>query len=198
MTIDGLPVVPLERCVAQVASTHGLTAAVVVADAALAGRRTDDQEMGPALRSRMLVELDSVALHHGRSKARSAIDFADGDAGSPAESTSRVSILRAGLAAPILQWEFEGPNGEGWATDFGWLDERIAGECDGEGKYLSRGASGEAAAREVIKEKWREDHIRPHVNAFPRWGWAVSCSPTLLGTLLRNAGVRAERTVRVL
>lgn len=67
----------------------------------------------------------------GRKEARAAALLSDPRAESPRESLLRLAVLRAGLPAPVPQWEVRW-NGRFVARlDLAWPDERVALEYDG-------------------------------------------------------------------
>ena len=180
--IDGLEVTELSRTVVDVARTSRFAEAVMVADAALArGARRDDIARDlPAPGSR------------GVKRARDVLEFANGLAGSPLESLSRVSIHEAGLVAPVLQQEFRDVDGR-MLVDFWWPRLGLVGEFDGKTKYLDeRFRHGRTLEQVLLDEKWREARLRrlPEVRDVARWDAATAASPTRLGRLLREHGLR--------
>lgn len=155
------------RTVVDVAGSVPFDRAVVVTDAALAPRPGDR----PPLLDRpgMLLALAGSG-RVGRSAARRVVSFADGGARSPGESRSRVAMWRAGLPAPVLQYEVRGPDGRllGF-VDFGWPELRTVGEFDGRVKYGRLGRAGEDV---LWEEKRREDALRATGLWVARWIWA--------------------------
>jgi hypothetical protein len=195
VVIAGLRVTTLARTVVDIARSPGFTRAVVVGDAAintrtqralaLPGRGLDIAALGS--------ELASSRSAYGAVRAADVLGFLDGGAGSPAESISRVSMLRAGIPAPILQQPFPHPGGI-WYADFWWPDVRVIGECDGAAKYLdARLRDGRSPEQIVYEEKLREDALRRRSSGFARWDYAVAMSPSRLARRLREAGVPARR-----
>lgn len=188
-SIDGLLVTSLLATVVDVASVLSFDGAVVVADAAIRtfvpGAQLD--EVKAELRS----EARRIAPTHGGARVRRVIEFADPKADRPGESLSRVSILRAGLTAPLLQVRLSGASGAEYTVDFFWPEFNVIGEFDGKVKYTDpvflRGRTAEQA---VYDEKLREDDLRAAPHGFTRWKWATALSPSALGALLRRAGVR--------
>lgn len=180
--IDELEVTAIERTVVDVARTSRFAEGVMVADAALArGARLDD----------LVAELPPPGSR-GVKRAREVLAFADGRAGSPLESLSRVSIHEAGLPAPVLQHEFADREGRMFA-DFWWPRSGVVGEFDGKTKYLDeRYRSGRTIEQVLLDEKWREARLRRQrgVRDVARWDAATAASPTRLGRLLREHGIR--------
>lgn len=127
----------------------------------------------------------------------------DPAAESVGESISRAVIEWCGFPRPHLQVRFVTDGFED-RVDFVWREFRIGGESDGYGKYLLEGASGALGA--VKSEKRRENRLRRHLVALPRWDYADAMraeplrrtlaaahlpqlhapSPALLRTLARN------------
>ena len=191
--VEGLHVTSLARTVLDIAGLPDLTRAVVVADAALAGR-------GSLIAAHRVVhaELASMArgLSHseGSARARDAIRLADGRSGSPGESISRVSMERAGLPRPVLQQRFEAPGGGSWFTDFWWPEANLIGEFDGRGKYLNEELrDGRTPGEVVYDEKVREDGLRGRGHRVTRWGYETAVTPRLLAAHLRHAGLAPAR-----
>ena len=181
--IDGLQVTPLAVTVAQLAAVERFAAGVVVADAALRRPGLSTADLQAAARA--------IPRYHGRSRAISVAEFADGRADRPGESISRCSMLAAGLTLPELQVELVGASGGRYFADFYWREFGLIGEFDGAAKYKDpeflRGRTPEQA---LLDEKYREDDLRAAKHGFSRWGWKVALSPPLLGAQLRSAGVR--------
>jgi len=84
-----------------------------------------------------------------------------------------VAIRRAGLPAPVLQWEVRDQDGLliGY-TDFGWPELGTVGEFDGRVKYGRLRRPGQDPGDVVFEEKRREDRLRDQDLAVVRWTWA--------------------------
>lgn len=188
VVIAGYDVTTLARTVVDLAAKRTLEVATVFADAAL---RLAHHPLELLDKDRLLKELESVPLRHGSARARATIDFADGAADRPGESISRVSMFRAGIAAPQLQVEMFGASGSRYVVDFWWPQFNLIGEFDGQAKYTDpqflRGRTPEHALRD---EKFREDDLRATGKGMSRWGWSVARSPAALRSHLRAAGIR--------
>ena len=181
VTIDGLLVSSLPVTVAQVAASQPFATGVVVADAAL--RRHPDSDLRSAAAA--------IPLHHGRARALSVADFADGRADRPGESLSRVGMRAAGLPMPELQAPLRGASGTRYFVDFYWPRCRLIGEFDGAAKYREpEFLRGRTPERAFADEKFREDDLRAATHGMSRWGWKVANSPVLLAQQLRRAGLR--------
>ncbi|MFB8388177.1 hypothetical protein ACFC3F_13655 [Microbacterium sp. NPDC055910] len=115
---------------------------------------------------------------------------ATAEAESSGESVSRAVIEWLGYERPELQVEFEHDDGTD-RVDFFFRTARVIGESDGYGKY---DASNRAAMRaHFVREKKREDRLRPRVNGFGRWDWADTLRVEPLDAKLRAAGLAPVR-----
>jgi hypothetical protein len=189
--IGGLEVTSLARTVVDLARSESFVGGVMVADAALRGIEVPELGKFQVGKESLTLELPGRGAR-GIARARDVISFADGRSGSPIETWSRVSIARAGLAAPELQHVFRDSFGR-MIVDFWWPEFGVVGEEDGNAKYEDpRYRGGRTLEQVLIDEKWREDRIRrlPEVRGFARWGSDIAGSPTRLAARLRLAGVR--------
>lgn len=188
-SIDGVAVTSLARTLIDLARIGFVTNAVVAMDAGLAGIRLGSRSH-TVTRQELVDELARAGSGRGIRAAGFAVGFAEARSGSPGETRSRVSIARAGLTPPVLQQRFVDDEGTMFA-DFWWPHNGVVGEFDGVGKYLrEKWTDGRSAAQVVIDEKLREDRLRRQASRVVRWGWDVAGSPSRLGLLLRQAGVR--------
>ncbi len=162
--VAGVTVTSVARTVADLARTLPFEQAVVVADAALARGLVDPAGLDAALAR--------SARWPGCPGARRAVAFADGRSESVGESRSRVAIARAGLPAPVPQWEVTAAGVLVGRVDFGWPELRTVGEFDGRVKYGRLLRPGESPADAVYREKLREDALRAEDLGVVRWGWA--------------------------
>ncbi len=184
--IGDLETSSLADTVVQVAQRCPLEVAVPVADAALA--------RVPELDERLQRRVGELEVAPGSARARAAVAFADGRAGSPGESLSRVAIHRLGFPAPVLQHPFEDDAGLIGVVDFWWPSEGVIGEFDGEAKYVRpEYTKGRSPAEVIVAEKWREDRLRALGPRVVRWGWGTARSRTDLRALLVRAGLRPRR-----
>jgi hypothetical protein len=144
-----------------------------------------------------MAELDQMGPDRFTSRRDRVIAFADGRAGSPGESISRVLIRMLGFPEPDLQTGFWDDEGFIGYVDFWWPEQRIVGEFDGFGKYLREELrDGRSPAEVVVAEKVREDRLRAQVRTVVRWGWAAARSPRALESRLRAAGLPPRRGSR--
>ena len=163
--VDGVPVTSVPRTVVDVARTVGFEQAVVVADAALEAGLVDEAALAAALAR--------WRRWPGLPAARRAIGFAARGSGSVGESRSRVAIARAGLPAPLLQWEVRRSDGAFIGrVDFGWPRYRTVGEFDGRVKYGKLLRPGQDPADVLYQEKMREDALRAEDLGVVRWAWS--------------------------
>lgn len=163
--IEGIAVTSLARTVVDIARRMPFEQAVVVADAALATGL-----LGPG---ELMKSLARAAGWQGVPGARRVVGFADGRSESVGESRSRVAIARAGLPAPVLQWEVAtGPARRVRRVDFAWIERRTVGEFDGRVKYGRGLRPGQDPGDAVFAEKLREDEVRDEDLAMVRWTWA--------------------------
>lgn len=179
MQLDGLTVTTPGRTVADLMRTQPYEWGVVACDAALrTGIISDDIRASLTRHPRL----------RGVPRASTAMTFADSRSESPAESVSRVSMARAGIPAPVLQWELFNRDGEFVARpDFAWPDARLVGEVDGKWKYGQLLRPGQTPEDAIMAEKRREELIRQQGFWIVRWDWETASNPVRLGALLRRA-----------
>jgi hypothetical protein len=164
-----------------------------MADAAL--RRVDHPLSVVSSRSATKDDLRREAallpIRHGASKARRAVEFADGRADRPGESISRANMHLAQIPAPELQVPMTGGSGRRYVVDFWWPQFEVIGEFDGKIKYSDPVfLDGRTPQQAVYDEKLREDDLRATGKGMSRWPWEVAVSPQKLRTHLARAGIR--------
>jgi predicted transcriptional regulator of viral defense system len=138
----GVPVTTAARTVADIARTTTFMEGVVVADAALYERHASKSEL-----RRVLAGCERWP---GTSRARQAIEFADGLAESVLESCARVLFRDHGLPPPELQVHITGRDRTMIArVDFFWRRYGVVAETDGLLKY----DSGERAIAERRRDR---------------------------------------------
>jgi len=180
--VEGLLCTSLLRTVVDLAATAPTADAVVSADhvlrTSLSGRK--DELLGAWLRAQPL---------RGHRRSLDVIALADGRAGSPLESVSRVSMHAARLAEPDLQTPVADTRGRIGFVDFAWPSARVIGEADGDAKYLDAALrGGRTADRVVLDEKIREDRLRALGWRVVRWRWSAARIPEALASLVAPAG----------
>ena len=186
--LHGVRVTSLERTIADLARWEPFEWGVVAADAALRAR---------AQRPLMAELADQGMRKKNIGRLRQVLAFADERAESAAESMSRVSIARAGLPAPELQFEVHYPDNGGWVatSDFGWPEHRVVGEMDGKQKYTDDPRRGRTAGDVIMDEKGRDALILDCDYTPAHWGWSLATNHKKLGNHLR--AVFATRGFRV-
>ncbi|MDQ1514004.1 MAG: hypothetical protein QOC59_1846 [Microbacteriaceae bacterium] len=183
--VDGVLTTSPARTVYDLAVGRSFPSAVVTADAALA-RYAE-------CRGELAALTATLVGTRGQHKAVRVAAFADGLAGSPGESLSRVLMDRFGFVRPVLQFAVRTGRREEF-TDFAWPDEGAAGEFDGEVKYREdRYRLGGTPEDVVIREKNRENRIRAVLPRFARWDWRDLQQPERLRATLLRAGVPLAR-----
>lgn len=177
--VHGVCVTTLERTIADLARVEPFEWGVAAADAALAAH-------GNADLMAELAEQGKRLKNNGR--LRQVLAFADPRAESAAESISRVSIVRAGLPMPELQFEVHLPDRGGWVatSDFAWPEYRIVGEMDGKLKYAADPRLGRTAADVIMDEKERDALIIACDYTPTHWGWKTATNHLKLGQHLRS------------
>jgi hypothetical protein len=184
--VDGLLVTAPDRTVLDVASASSFADAVVIADAHL---HAMPKHRRPDAVAALLDRWEALPARRSTVQVPEVLAFADGDAESAGESTSRVTMRALRLPKPVLQQVFHDAQGFAGRTDFWFPKERVIGEMDGRSKYLDPRLNGGDAARVVYDEKVREDRLRALSRGFVRWDYAVGTSPALLGARLARVGV---------
>ena len=139
--------------------------------------------------------VEAAARRSGVETLRRVVAFADGRSQSAAESASRVTMDRAGLPAPTLQFRVSNPSGWIADCDFGWPDRGVVGEVDGEGKYDERVARGSSAGK-VVREQQDRDELIRQCGWWPtHWGWALAWDVQGLGDRIRGAFEAARGSI---
>lgn len=162
--VCGVAVTSPARTVVDLARSLPFAVGVAVADAALRLGLVDAAGLGAAV--------ERAAGWRGGPSARRVVAFADGRGANVGESRSRVALHRAGLPAPVPQWEvFDGLALLG-RVDFGWPAFRTVGEFDGRIKYGRLLRPGQDPGDAVYEEKLREDRLRERELRVVRWTWA--------------------------
>lgn len=187
--VDGRHVTSLERTLVDLAAVVPFETAVVLVDHALFVDRFGRQRT-EVTRETLRSTLLSMLPVRGHARAGRVFSFAEAGAQTPIESVSRVTMWRIGCPKPELQHPFSDSAGFIGASDFWWRRFRIAGEADGETKYLDVATRGGRPVEQVyLEEKLREDRIRAQGDHVSRWGWRVARDGRLLRDHLLRAGV---------
>jgi len=185
VVVDGTVVTSIARTVVDLARWLPFTAALAVADAALAEGTTPDE---------LMHVLDAGQGTRGTRSARRVLRAADHRSESVGESRSRALMIDAGLPLPDLQMEVRRADGQ-WIgrCDMGWRDERLLGEFDGRIKYGRLLRPGQDPGDAVFEEKLREDALRDEGWGMVRWVWAELARPAALVQRWRRALDRGTR-----
>lgn len=177
--IDGVLCTSLVRTVVDIALLESEALAVMCADAAVrkcvteSAGRNPDRQVAEKKAAEFILELRrQTARRSGRRgvrQARFVVGFANWLSESPGESLSRLRMHQIGLSAPELQVEVSGLGPMPFRLDFLFRDKRVFGEFDGRSKYA---ADPDAARRQILAEKEREDAIRAVTGwRCVRWQW---------------------------
>jgi hypothetical protein len=150
-TVDGLQVLGLARTAVDIGRELGFEDGVVAADAAL--------RMG-ATRAQLRKALERMTFWPHVTRARAAVQVADGGAQNVGETLLRLMVLELDIGEPETQYVVR--EGSRWAA----VDVRVGRhlfEFDGRVKYVDR-TQGGVADRPVTQvlwdEKQREDWLR--------------------------------------
>lgn len=175
---DGIRVTTLARTVADMVRVLTYPAAIAMVDDAL--RRG-------LVHADLLAALEAAAPRYGRARAVRTIEFGDPRAANAGESLSRARIHELGYVVPDLQVPFTDTRGDHRDVDFFWHSIRKVGEFDGIHKYTrATYTGGSPPADIVVREKLREDALRPLVDSFDRWVWADAISHERFERYLRE------------
>lgn len=187
-SVDGVLVTDLPRTLAELASRTSFAEGVVVMDWA-AGLGGDGR--GPRVAAPLIEECAAqLELVRGARRLARVLSFADGRAGSPGESLSRVRMLELGFVIPELQYEFRLDTGRRAVADFRWSRQRVVGEYDGIAKYrAAEFRRGRTPEQVVVEEKLREDALRRQGEGVVRWIWDDLWAPRRFAALLAEHGV---------
>ncbi len=189
VTVDGRRATSLARTLVDIAAAAPFERAVAMIDHALFVDLFN-RARTPVTRRELLEVLSGMLPFRGHARARRALAFGATGAQTPIESVSRVTMWRVGCPRPELQHPFSDHAGFIGASDFRWRSSRLAGEADGDTKYLDASARGGRSVEQVLlDEKRREDRIRAQGDSVVRWGWRVARDERLLRDHLERAGL---------
>lgn len=196
--IDDVRVTSLERTAVDVARTLPFVRSVPMLDAALRAARRGDPRWGWAVDhtspEAVVALLDELGPAHGDARARRSIAFADGDAGSAAESLCRVQFHALGYPSPVLQYELTDDQGSIGFADFYWPEIGLAVEFDGRSKYGAERLYDKSRSTldVLLREKEREDRARDVVRSFTRLGWTHAVDRRRIAAKLGRFGLTAS------
>lgn len=172
----GMPVVPVEFAVGQLAAGADRRTAVAAIDA-LRHRRLGTESDDEALLDRWMEGRSLTAA----ARIRQAWDASDPLSESILETIFRLGAVTLGFERPQLQVPV-GP----YRVDAAWPAARIVAECDGQGKY---GATAEEQSLARREERTREEVIKRAGFHVFRVTWRDVLDLTVLRTALSGNGV---------
>jgi len=117
----------------------------------------------------LMTVLNDMSLWPGIARARWSVEHADPDAESPLESAGRCAFIHAHLPIPLSN-VWVGERYPLFRLDHYWVEQRLAAEADGMGKYLI----GDNAAAVLRREKDRELWLEAHGIRVIRYTWALA------------------------
>jgi hypothetical protein len=143
----GLPVLKIERVVADLLCRDRPQDAFAVFDEALALAGAGERE---ALRARIAAAVEARPDPRGRRRAALLLPMATGLARSPAESRLQFRFADLGFPAPEINLPIADASGRVlFLLDLAWLEFRIAVEYDGYATHLGRELSDAERQREL-------------------------------------------------
>ncbi len=148
----GLPVLGLERVVADLACVLSPPDALAVLDEAFV--RLDERDR-PAFRRRLRERLQQRPDPRGTVVGRRLVDLATGRAESPAESWLLWRVVDLGFPVPEVNLPLHGLGGRPrYRLDLGWRALRIAVEYNGRAAHAGREEHDEARIRDIERRGW--------------------------------------------
>lgn len=179
--VGSLLVTSLPRTVLDCAATLPVRDALVIADCALRAGLDRHQTL------ELLEERRGLP---GCRTARRVLELADGRSESVGESLTRLVLVRGALPAPELQVTIRTPHGV-YRGDFGWREQRLLLEFDGEAKYFDH----QPTAQVVVAERKREKDLTNAGWRVLRTDWAtvVHRPQELVALVRRELRLRAPR-----
>lgn len=178
---DGVRMTDVARTIIDVGREQGLSAGLIVADAALHRGDTTQEDLRCALAE--------CRGWPGLRAARQVLDLADGRSESPLESLSRL-VLRNRVPTPDLQSSIFDEHGRFVGrVDMLWPEVGVVGEADGMGKYEQ--------AYILRAEKRRQEELERTGLIVVRWTMGDLAEPDVLVDRIVAAHQRAERPGRV-
>lgn len=182
-TIDhrGLLVTTVARTISDIARTHALDDAVVMYEHAL--------RSGDVAESDLRRVIADCPTWRGIAWSKRTLQLAQPLNESPGESLSYLRMRAHKIVLPACQVSVR-VRDRTYRLDFLWLEEGVAGEFDGRGKYAEKA--------DLYAEKQREDDLRSMGLIVARWGWAdVRGTGDPMARILRRAFAAAVHTPRI-
>jgi hypothetical protein len=172
-----IPATTPARTIVDIGREHGMTAALVSADAAL--------RLGIVTQTALRQQVSKCAGWPGVRAARRAVEFADGRAESPLESSSRVKL--AGLVPPPeIQASIHSEAGFLGRADFLWPEFGVIGEAGGLEKYDDKPTA-------LRDEKLRQERLEQAGLIVVRWTFSDLGDVDALARRLHAAFIRGRR-----
>jgi GNAT superfamily N-acetyltransferase len=151
VTIAGLPVLALERTIADLLCTLRPAEALAITDQAMALEDVDAEEFRLDVRERLLARPDPRGTRVGTR----LLELATGLARSPAESRLLWTVADLGYPVPRLNHPLRGVWGEElYLIDLAWPEVRIALEYDGYETHVGREVEDELRAHDLRSRGW--------------------------------------------
>lgn len=169
---DGIATAGPAAAILDTARLESLATAVAAADAALARGLVSRDDLAGAL--------TGLGPVRGLGRARTCVELATPESGSPGESWSAVVLHRHGIPRPRRQAPFRDDDGFVGRVDFWWDDARVVGEFDGKVKYGRANPSHRPPEDVLWDEKRREDRLRAIGESVVRWTTDDLYRPTRL------------------
>lgn len=190
---SNLRITSIAQTIVDLAAVAPTPAAVAMADHYLRTATPQHDEGFTAARDALRDVWGRALPFRGHRRALDVIAFADGRAGSPLESVSRVNMHAIGCPQPQLQVPFSDRAGLIGYADFFWPALGVLGEADGDLKYLDPSfRGGRSADRVVLDEKIREDRLRALGLRVVRWRWDTATDARALRSTLLAAGLPTD------
>jgi Protein of unknown function (DUF559) len=150
--IEGLPVLALDRTIADLLCSHDRREALACADQAVA--------LHPESRRAMFIaavglRLDQRRDRRGTRQAADLLRLVDGRTESPPESWLRLLVVEAGFPPPAVQYSiFDRDGALVYRLDLAWPEIRIALEYDGYEAHVGRQAQDAARDADLARRGW--------------------------------------------
>lgn len=195
--LDGMRVTTLDRTVYDIIRSVSLEAAVVAFDAALHRVAWDDETneydavAAEEFRKKVVKRIQRHPGARGIRQARFVADFADGRAGSPGESVSRLWMWELGVPAPQLQFRVQLAANTYALLDFAWPALGKWGEFDGALKYDDPRIRAGRSVDEVLAQQAARQTAIERVTTWTceRWGTPQLTTIAEFAKVLRCAGL---------
>jgi hypothetical protein len=170
--LEGLRATSLERTVYDVIRLESFETAVMVMDAALHAVAWDDihntydsaadSEFRAGVRRRVIAHAGARGIR----QARFVVEFADGRAGSPGESLSRLWCWQLGVPDPVLQYRVEFADGTYALLDLCWPGLGRWAEFDGLIKYTDPSLLAGRSSEDILRA---QDARQQRVESATQW-----------------------------